>query len=218
MLLPSDDIALNGNRIALHAVEPYDSVVPRIISGAAGSLTLNVPAHGTRPTSDRVREALFSALEARDALDNARVIDLYAGSGALGLEALSRGADTVILVERDHTAAKVAGDNARRVAEASEVPVNQVRIVESSVLRFLQSAVPESADLFFIDPPYDQPDAELTEALVALIPVCADDALVIVERSSRSADLEWPFGLKELGHKKYGETELWWARASTLRH
>ncbi|MFM6974072.1 MAG: 16S rRNA (guanine(966)-N(2))-methyltransferase RsmD [Agromyces sp.] len=187
--------------------------MPRIISGAAGSLTLNVPAHGTRPTSDRVREAMFSALEARDALDRARVVDLYAGSGALGLEALSRGADSVILVERDHTAAKVAGDNARRVAEASDVPVTQVRIVEMSVQRFLAGAESSSADLVFIDPPYDLPDGELAEALTAVVPLCADDALVIVERSARSADLEWPNGLEAMGNKKYGETEVWWARA-----
>lgn len=206
-------LALSGSQIALQRVEPYDSEVPRIISGAAGSIILNVPAHGTRPTSDRVREALFSALESRDALDRARVVDLYAGSGALGLEALSRGADSVVLVERDHTAAKVAGDNARRVAEASEVPVTQVRIVESPVQRFLQGAPAQSADLVFIDPPYDLPDDELNTALEAVVPMCNEDALVIVERSSRSEDLTWPNGLEQIGHKKYGETELWWARA-----
>ena len=187
--------------------------MPRIISGAAGSLVLNVPAHGTRPTSDRVREALFSALDARDALDRARVVDLYAGSGALGLEALSRGADSVVLVERDHIAAKVAGDNARRVAEASDVPAAQVRIVESPVQRFLDGAEPGSADLIFVDPPYDLPDHELGAALEAVVPMCSSEALVIVERSSRSTPLQWPNGLKPLGEKKYGETELWWARA-----
>lgn len=186
--------------------------MPRIISGAAGSLVLNVPAHGTRPTSDRVREALFSALESRDALDRARVLDLFAGSGALGLEALSRGADTVVLVERDHTAAKVAGDNARRVATATGVPTTQVRVVESPVARYVNSAEPNSADLVFIDPPYDLPETELAEVLTAVVPLCTDDALVIVERSARSADLVWPQGLKALNNKKYGETELWWAR------
>ncbi|HLP22459.1 MAG TPA: 16S rRNA (guanine(966)-N(2))-methyltransferase RsmD [Microbacteriaceae bacterium] len=188
--------------------------MPRIISGAAGSLTLNVPAHGTRPTSDRVREALFSALEARDALDRARVLDLYAGSGSLGLEALSRGADTVVLVERDHTAAKVASDNARRVAEASDVAPTQVRVVEANVDSYLARAEAESVDLVFIDPPYELPNADLERTLSALAPACLPDALVIVERSSRSAELEWPEAFEVLSHKKYGETELWWARAN----
>lgn len=157
---------------------------------------------------------MFSALEARDALDRARVLDLYAGSGALGLEALSRGADSVVLVENNHTAAKVAADNARRVAVASEVPVQQVRIVESSVEQYLARAERASADLVFIDPPYDLSTTELERALLALVPVCSEDALVIVERSSRSDDVNWPHGFEPAGQKKYGETELWWARAN----
>lgn len=160
-----------------------------------------------------MREALFSALESRDALDRARVLDLYAGSGALGLEALSRGADTVVLVERDHTAAKVAADNARRVATASEVSQGQVTIVESPVERYLARAEAESADLVFVDPPYELSNAELTRTLEALANVCTSDALVVVERSTRSEDVDWPEQFEPLGHKKYGETAVWWARA-----
>ena len=90
-----------------------DGVVSRIISGFADNLTLAVPKTGTRPTSDRVREAVFSALDARDAVRGSRVLDLYAGSGALGLEAASRGATSVVLVESDRRAAEVIAGNAR---------------------------------------------------------------------------------------------------------
>ena len=84
----------------------------RIIAGSAGGRTLRTPpGAGTRPTSDRVREAIFSALQARDALSGARVLDLYAGSGALGLEAASRGAASVLLVESDARAVSVIRDN-----------------------------------------------------------------------------------------------------------
>ena len=87
----------------------------RIISGFAGSLTLKVPSAGTRPTSDRVREALFSALEARDVIAGARVLDLYAGSGALALEAISRGAASAVLVEKSYAAVQVCKANAALV-------------------------------------------------------------------------------------------------------
>src|SRR5690242_15875968 len=94
----------------------------RIIAGFAGSLTLHVPRSGTRPTSDRVREAIFSALEARDELAGAHVVDLYAGSGALGLEAASRGAAEVVLVERAKPAAEVCRRNAQAIERAAARP------------------------------------------------------------------------------------------------
>ncbi|MGV1035146.1 MAG: 16S rRNA (guanine(966)-N(2))-methyltransferase RsmD [Microbacteriaceae bacterium] len=184
----------------------------RIIAGAAGSITLNVPDHGTRPTSDRVREAMFSALEARNAIDYARVVDLYAGSGALGLEALSRGADSVVLVEKNPLAAKVASSNAKRVAEASDVEPSAVEVVARPVARYLESAPEASADLIFIDPPYDLSQSELEADLASLLRICAPSALIVIERSSRSEDCCLPAPFKELGCKKYGETVLWWAR------
>ena len=90
----------------------------RIIAGFAGSLSIAVPTSGTRPTSDRVREAIFSALDARGVLPGARVVDLYAGSGALGLEAASRGATHVTLVERGAPAVKACRRNASTVLKA----------------------------------------------------------------------------------------------------
>ena len=92
----------------------------RIIAGSAGGTRLDVPGQGTRPTSDRVRESLFGALESMDAIDDARVLDLYAGSGALGLEALSRGARSAVLVERGRPAAAVIRRNVSAVRKALE--------------------------------------------------------------------------------------------------
>lgn len=189
----------------------------RIIAGAAGSLRLDVPRSGTRPTSDRVREAIFSALESWGLIDGARVLDLYAGSGALGLEAASRGAAAVTLVEKHPQAAQVAGRNARTVLGAftrsGSAPL--VEVVRQSVQAFLDSAGEKPAaprwDVALIDPPYDLGDAELAANLAALVPLLADDAAVLVERSTRSPEPEWPAGLAPVREKRYGETALWWA-------
>lgn len=179
------------------------------MSGFAGSLALKVPKSGTRPTSDQVREAMFSALDARDAVDGAQVLDLYAGSGALGLEAASRGAVEVVLVERAAPAAAVCRANALAVQKASPGKL-AVTVAARSVQSYLDSAV-GTFDLVFLDPPYDMPEAELTANLAALPRVLADDALVVVERSSRTPEPSWPPGLTSIRSKKYGETMVWWA-------
>jgi 16S rRNA (guanine966-N2)-methyltransferase len=182
----------------------------RIIAGRAGRVTLAVPKAGTRPTSDRVREALFSALEARDALEGTRVLDLYAGSGALGLEAASRGAASVVLVEKNAAAARVATANSKLVAQAMRTDAPAVGVVQSAVAAFLASAA-GPFDLVFSDPPYELGDAELAADLAALLPLLAEDALVVVERSSRSPEPAWPLGLTPARPKKYGETTVWFA-------
>ena len=179
------------------------------MSGFAGSLTLRVPKSGTRPTSDQVREAMFSALEARDAVDGAQVLDLYAGSGALGLEAASRGAVEVVLVERGAPAVAVCRDNARAVQKASPNKI-VVTVVPRAVQGYLDQAV-GTFDLVFLDPPYDLPEAELSSNLAALPRVLSAHALVVVERSSRSPEPSWPAGLTPVRSKKYGETLVWWA-------
>lgn len=179
----------------------------RIIAGFAGSLRLAVPGYGTRPTSDRVREAIFSALEARDAIHGMRVLDLYAGSGSLGLEAASRGAahvtlvDRVIAVAKQNTALimKQAPKGARPVIETSGQPVQA----------FVTSAR-AFWDLVFIDPPYDMGVAELTHNLEALVPRLAPAAIVVLERSSRTPAPEWPDGLELDRRKDYGDTALYW--------
>ena len=183
----------------------------RIIAGFAGSLSLSVPKSGTRPTSDRVREAIFSALESRGGLDGDRVLDLYAGSGALGLESASRGASRVVLVERSQAAARVARANAavvRGAAPAGLAP--EVEISTSTVAGYLATSAAEF-DVVFLDPPYDVGEDELAEALAALVPRLAADAVVLVERSSRSPEPRWPDGLVLIRERSYGETVLWWA-------
>ncbi|MCP2367872.1 16S rRNA (guanine966-N2)-methyltransferase [Agromyces flavus] len=185
----------------------------RIIAGDAGSLTLAVPRSGTRPTSDRVREAIFSALEARDAIDGAVVVDLYAGSGALGLEAASRGASEVVLVERAKAAADVCRRNATAVARAVRRRAPRIRVEVRSVPTYLESA-PGGIDLAFIDPPYDLGERELARDLELLAPRLADDATVVVERSSRSPEPTWPRGISPERRRDYGETTLWWASAA----
>ena len=182
----------------------------RIISGFAGSLRLAVPPVGTRPTSDRVREAIFSALDARGLLPGARVLDLYAGSGALGLEAASRGAAHVTLVDKSTAAHKVTSDNAARVRKAA--PRGQVpEIVVSSqpVQSFLGGAT-VTWDVVFLDPPYDLGGLELIHNLEALVPRLADDAVVVVERSARDPEPAWPEGLDLDRRKDYGDTAVYY--------
>lgn len=179
----------------------------RIIAGAAGSLTLGVPDAGTRPTSERVRESLFGALDAADLVTDAAVLDLYAGSGALGLEAVSRGAASADLVERAPKAAQVADRNAKAVGRA--VPTARLTVHRAAVDGFLQHGA-TLWDLVFIDPPYDLGDAELARTLALLLPRLSEDALVILERSSRSPHPDLPEGMVVERSKSYGDTTLWW--------
>lgn len=181
----------------------------RIISGAARGIRLDVPSAGTRPTSDRVRESLFGALESADALDGARVLDLYAGSGALGLEALSRGAASVALVERAAPAAQVIRANAARVTAAAGRPATDAAVHRVAASTFLARAA-DVFDLVFADPPYDVKDAATGEMLAALVARLAACAVVVLERASRSPQPILPPGLSIDRHKRYGDTTLWW--------
>jgi 16S rRNA (guanine966-N2)-methyltransferase len=186
--------------------------VTRIISGFAGSRTLATPGAGTRPTSDRIREAIFSALDSRDIIEGARVLDLYAGSGALGLEAASRGASTVTLVDRLAAAVKVCRSNAAIVQKGAPAGL-AIQISAQAVLPFLLSSR-EEWDLVFIDPPYDLPEDDLAATLSALVDRLAPDAVICLERSSRSPEPSIPAGLHLDRSKQYGDTTLWWlARA-----
>lgn len=156
-----------------------------------------------------MRESLFGALDALDVIRAARVLDLYAGSGALGLEALSRGAASADLVERGRQAAAVVRRNAAIVAKASGAPA--ARVHETSVHTYLARAT-GPFDLVFTDPPYDLDDAAMTADLVTLAPLLAPDAVVVVERARRSTppDLDTA-GLRLFREKTYGDTTLWWA-------
>ena len=185
------------------------TVVTRIVAGRAGGRRLATPrGSATRPTSDRVREAVFSALEARlGGLDGLRVLDLYAGTGALGLEAWSRGADAVTLVEHDRRTAALVARNAREVGcRVADVRTGTV----ASVLAGPPPAEP--FDVVLSDPPYDVPGARVDADLAALADGwLADGAVLVVERSSRTDGPAWPAGYEPGRSRRYGETTLWWA-------
>ncbi|WP_136585431.1 16S rRNA (guanine(966)-N(2))-methyltransferase RsmD [Microbacterium hydrothermale] len=185
----------------------------RIISGRAGGTVLDVPPKGTRPTSDRVRESLFGALDAAGLVDDARVADLYAGSGALGLESLSRGAASADLVELAAPAAALIRKNAERLRTAGvSAPA---RVHRANVTTYLAASA-QTWDLVFIDPPYDVGEAELTAVLVALAPRLGPDATVIVERAKRSPAPAWDaVGLEADRDRAYGDTTMWWGRPAS---
>lgn len=182
----------------------------RIISGSAGGRRLQTPPGvGTRPTSDRVREALFSRLEHLDVLSGARVLDLYAGSGALGLEAASRGAASVLLVESDRAAAAVVRANTDVIGR----PGLRVRAETVERVLAVAPAVGDRVDLVLLDPPYDV-DEEALAAVLALLVTgqwLAPPAIVVVERSSRSPQPRWLAPLAAMGERRYGETTIWFA-------
>lgn len=168
-----------------------------------------VPDAGTRPTSDRVRESLFGSLDSADRLRGAAVLDLYAGSGALALEALSRGAASADLVEKSPRAAAVAERNVRAIAKA--VPQARARVHRMTADAFLHAAR-TAYDLVFLDPPYEGvDDAALAATLALLVPRLADGATVVIERAARSPEPALPEGLTLERSKRYGDTALWWA-------
>jgi 16S rRNA (guanine966-N2)-methyltransferase len=186
--------------------------VTRIIGGTAGGRRLATPrGDATRPTSDRVREALFSALESwAGSLHGLRVLDLYAGSGAIGLEAWSRGAAAVTLVESDRRTAALIASNAR------EIGFGGADVVAASVASTLTGGPRAPYDVVFSDPPYPLDEEALARdlALLAGGGWLAPGALVVVERAARSPEPVWPAGLALLRERKYGETRLWFAEAS----
>ncbi len=184
----------------------------RIIGGTAGGRRLETPrGQATRPTSDRVREALFSAIESRTgSLDGLRFLDLYAGSGAVGLEAWSRGAGVVTMVEQDRRTAALIARN------AATLGFTRARVVANSVATVLGSAPAAPYDVVFSDPPYPLSDEAVTADLTALVAHgwLVPGALVVVERAARRSAVSWPEGIEEGRTKRYGETALWYGHAT----
>ncbi len=184
----------------------------RIVAGTARGRPLVVPrGDATRPTSDRVREALFSRLDHEGVVTGAQVLDLYAGSGALGLEAASRGAEQVWLVE----SARGAVDACRRNAGALHLA--GVQVVASPVERAVAGAAVHPFDLVLMDPPYSLPEEDLAKVLALLVAGgwLAERAVVVVERSARGTEPSWPPGLERFDERRYGETRLWFAEPLT---
>jgi 16S rRNA (guanine966-N2)-methyltransferase len=187
--------------------------VTRIISGRAGGRRIQAPpGSATRPTSDRVREALFSAVESWcGSLRGLRFLDLYAGSGAVGLEAWSRGAGVVTLVEQDRRTAALISANARALGFA------RANVVAASVAGTLRRSPAAPYDVVFLDPPYPLADSAVADDLAALARQTwlVPGALVVVERSSRSPEPVWPDGFSGTREKRYGETVLWYGHAAS---
>jgi 16S rRNA (guanine966-N2)-methyltransferase len=180
----------------------------RVIAGIAGGRRLAVPpGTTTRPTSDRAREGLFASLLSElGTFDGASVLDLYAGSGAIGLEALSRGAERVLLVESDARAAAVIRSNVAALAlPGATVAIDRVER--------LLARPPDAArfDLVVADPPYALADDAVTRVLTLLEGGwLADDALVVMERATRSGRLDWPPGFSPGKSRRYGEATFWY--------
>ncbi len=189
-----------------------------MIAGEAGGRRLAVPdGRDTRPTSDRAREGLFATISSIvGPLAGARVLDLYAGSGAVGLEALSRGAERVLLVEHGARAARVIRANIEAIGLPGAV------VIADRVERVLarrpapaggQDGTAEGPyDVAFADPPYALADAGVTQVLSLLAERgwLAPGALVIVERATRSGPLSWPDGYVPDRARRYGEATFWY--------
>ena len=191
----------------------------RIIGGLAGSLHLTAPAKSTRPTADRIRESIFNRLENWEVIEGARVLDLFAGTGALGLEALSRGAASLVLVDSNKAAAQVCRSNLDLVGKAllkqnAEFDGNVIAQDAKAYAHQVgeRAAGFESAefDLVFIDPPYDVTNHELEAILSYLKPALHEEFTVLVERSSRTDEPVWPAGYKLESRKDYGDTSVFW--------
>jgi 16S rRNA (guanine966-N2)-methyltransferase len=186
----------------------------RVIAGRAGGRRLAVPpGTGTRPTSDRAREGLFSTWQSLlgGPLEGERVLDLYAGSGAVGLEALSRGAGHALLVEADARAARIIRENVKTLG----LPGAEVRSGKAG--QIIQGSAPaDPYDLVFLDPPYAVSDDDLREILLTLRTQgwLAAEALVTVERSTRGGEFGWPDGFDAIRARRYGEGTFWYGRAA----
>lgn len=212
----------------------------RVIAGAAKGRRLAVPpGRGTRPTSDRAREGLFATLTAiRGTLAGAAVLDLYAGSGAVGLEALSRGAARTLFVEADARVARVIRENLRAVglpggtvlADRVERALSRGPAGGAAAAGAAAESGPDAQaagsasggagyDVVFADPPYAAGDGEVTRMLSLLAEHgwLAADAIIVVERATRSGPVPWPPGFAPDRSRRYGETTFWYGLAAGMQ-
>lgn len=183
-----------------------DGSVTRIVAGVAGGRRLLVPAKGTRPTSERVREAMFSALEAAVDIDGAHVLDLYAGTGALGLEALSRGAASATFVESDRKALDVLRRNTAAVGLPGAV------VLPGAVESVLADDAAEPFDIVLADPPYAVTEQQVAMVLDRLASNgwLAGHGVLVLERAAKTAQPTLPDGLTMIRSRRYGDTMTHW--------
>lgn len=176
----------------------------RIIAGRAKGRQLDVPPVGTRPTSDRVRESVFSSLEhVLGGWDGVNVLDLFAGSGAMGLESLSRGAASAVLVDAGNTACAVMRRNCTKLSLPGE-------IAHSKVHRFLAADANRQFDVVFMDPPYELPAVDVRDAVDQLVDRSwlAQGAVIVVERSQHDPQMDWPAGFVDVTRRRFGNTSV----------
>jgi 16S rRNA (guanine966-N2)-methyltransferase len=197
----------------------------RVIAGAFKGRRLEVPEEGVRPTSDKVREALFSAIESRRDLGGARVLDLFAGTGALGIEALSRGATLAVFIESNRAAVRTLTKNLESLSL-----IGQARVVVAKAREFLAAQTNaartniaptntaqtntdrDAFDLVLLDPPYEIDNAEVDELLTTLVTHgwLAPGATVALERPTKSVAPTWPERIDHESHRTYGDTTVWY--------
>lgn len=180
----------------------------RIVAGTAKGMTIRVP-KSARPTPDLVREALFSTLGHRGYLDETDVLDLFAGSGAFGLEAASRGVRSVTAVDASHEAVSVMTSNAKKTGL-------DLHIVQSKALSFLESSAADY-DVIFLDPPYAMTNDELVPVLAAAVPHLVDDGVLLVERDKHAGEPPWPDGIALDDRRIWGDTVVWTALHAEYR-
>jgi 16S rRNA (guanine966-N2)-methyltransferase len=199
-------ITLQSTHSSISSARDDDGAVTRIVAGVAGGRRLEVPPRGTRPTSERVREALFSAVQAAVDIDGAAVLDLYAGSGALGLEALSRGAAMATFVESDRRAADVLRRNAKSLGLAGVV------VLCGTVEQVLASAADRPYDVIMADPPYAVDNTRLADVLRRIIDGgwLAETGVLLLERAARDGMPTLPRGLAAGRTRRYGDTVVHW--------
>ena len=184
----------------------------RIIAGIAKGRPLDAVGAATRPTSDRAREALFSTLisEFGD-IAGLRVLDLYAGTGAIALESLSRGASLVHAVEKDDAAARAISANFESIKSAQCPGI--FHLYAMNVHRFLQDKASQSYHFIYIDPPYDLSEIDVIETLIQIRDggYLDSQGIIAVERNSRTKEISWPEGFAALREKKYGQATIFYA-------
>ena len=182
----------------------------RIIAGVAKGRNLSSVAGATRPTSDRAREALFSTLLSEfGEFENLKFLDLFAGSAAVGLEALSRGADLVHAVEKDDGAVKTIRANQEIVEKAK--PEGKFHLYAMSAQKFLGNPT-QQYDIIFMDPPYDFGDQGVHELLNLILEkeVIRSGGVIVIERATKGSSIKWPEPLRELRTKEYGVATLYY--------
>ena len=185
----------------------------RIIAGLAKGRTLSTVAGETRPTSDRAREGVFSSLLSEFGDFTAlNILDLFAGSGAIGLEALSRGAGLVHAVEKNDGACKTISKNADLVMKAKTL--GEFHLYAMSAQKFLEIPANAKYDILYIDPPYDFSDVELYKCLVQLRAgfFVKNDGVIVVERASKSAPIKWPSGFEPIRERIYGQAIIYYGK------